>query len=79
MKVEALRFYLISTEIGTISVRREILSDYDVDAVVRNRAMSQARTIQMVNTGNQIDGNTNLPSASLPSVYRSTDDQLIES
>jgi len=79
MKVEALRFYLISTEIGTMSVRREILSDFDIDAVVKNRAISQARAIQMVNVGNQIDGNSSLPSGTLPTLFRGTEEQLPES
>lgn len=79
MKIEAVRFYLISTEIGTLSVRREILSDYDIDAVVRNRAVSQARSIQMLNIGHVIDGNAMLPEESLPSIFRGNDEQLPES
>lgn len=78
MIVEAVRFYLISTEIGTMAVRREILSEFDVDALVRNRAISQARAVQMVNIGKQIDGNTTLPSASIPSLFRGTEEELPE-
>lgn len=78
MKVEAVKFYLISTEIGTMAVRREIVSDFDVDALIRNRAVSQGRALQMVNVGKQIDGNSSLPAGSLPSIFRDADEELPE-
>lgn len=78
MKVESTRFYLISTALGTMAVQSELVSDYDVDAVIRNRAMSQARSVQFVNVSKQIDSNTALPNQSLPSIFQGTEEELKE-
>ena len=77
-KVLDTRTYLISTEIGTMAVKKTIVNDYDIEDLVRSRAISQARAVQFMNIGKQIDGNANLPTESLPAVFRSNEEELEE-
>ncbi|NDC22652.1 MAG: hypothetical protein EBZ49_00755 [Proteobacteria bacterium] len=74
-KIEAQESYLIATALGNVVVRDKLVSDADVEDVVKSQAISQARLIQMVNVGKQIDKNAVLPAAVLPSVFRDAGDE----
>lgn len=77
-KVEASRFYLIPTVLGNMGVKVDLLSDFDVEDLVRNRATSQARALQMLNVGKLVDMNAVLPEKSVPSAFRDNDEILPE-
>lgn len=77
-KVESSRFYLIPTALGNMGVKVELLSDFDVEDMVRNRAVSQARSVQMLNTGKLIDSSAILPQRVLPSAFRNNTEELPE-
>ena len=69
-KVEASQTYLIATALGNMAVKDEILSDFDVEDIVRNNAVSQARLIQFLNIGAELNENAQLPSEALPTVFQ---------
>lgn len=77
-KIEASRFYLIPTALGNMGVKVDLVSDYDVEDVVKNRATSQARALQMLNVGKLVDVNAILPEGSIPSAFRNNDEELPE-
>jgi len=72
------KFYIISTALGPVGVRVQLRDQYDVEDVVRNRAISQARAVQFVNTGKIIDANAQLPPGSIPSVFKGNDEELVD-
>lgn len=74
-KVEAQKSFLIATALGNVVVRDKLVSDADIEDVVKTQAISQARLIQMVNVGKQIDKNATLPAAVLPSIFKDAGDE----
>ena len=66
--------YLIVTALGNIALRRHLVSDYSVEDMVRSRAISQARLVQMMNVGNNLDGNPTLPAEALPTVFQESEE-----
>lgn len=73
-KAVAKKTYLIATTLGNIALREELIQDYDVEDVVRGKAESQARLIQMINVGKELVGNPNFPSEVLPTVFKDSED-----
>ena len=61
--------YLFSTLIGTVMVERSLVQASDVEDMVHDNAMTQARNIQFENLGRQIDANARLPQGSIPSAF----------
>ena len=77
-RIEAEKIYLISTEIGNMGLRRQVLSEFDIEDLVRNRAVSQARQVGYMNLGKKIDGNAQFSSLTVPSIFRDNDEDLPE-
>ena len=77
-RIEASRFYLIPTALGNMGVKADLLSDFDVEDIIRNRSVSQARAVQMLNVGKLIDVNSVLPDRVLPSAFRNNEEELPE-
>lgn len=65
----AKRKYLFSTAIGTVMVDKRVIQDSDVENMLEAIATSQARTLQFLNIGRQIDANATLPQGALPSAF----------
>ena len=61
--------YIFSTEIGTVKVVISQARKYDVEDIIHDRAMSQARAVQYINLGETIDINTPQGSRTLASLY----------
>jgi small basic protein len=76
-QVVAEKFYLISTVLGVVGVRASLKTEYDVEDIIQARAASQARAVQFVNIGQQLDANAQLPAASVPSVFQNNTQQLV--
>lgn len=47
--------YLVSADIGLFNVKLSTVVGYDVEDIVQDKAFSQARAVQMLNLGKQID------------------------
>ena len=74
-KIIATKTYLIATVLGNIAVRNDLVSGYDVEDIVHEKAESQARAIQMMNIGKDLKSNPNLPAEALPSVFANNDSE----
>ena len=68
--------YFFSTDIGFI--RTDILQvvGYDIEDIVHDKAISQARAISMMNTGKTIDPTKPLAARSIPSVWLNNEETL---
>ena len=75
-KVVRTKTYLIATALGNVAVKTLLIQGYDVEDVVRQKATSQARLIQMVNVGKEIQSNADIPAESLPTVFANSDEVL---
>lgn len=75
-KIVATQTYLISTVMGNIAVKTQLITDYDVEQIVRDKAASQARMVQMLNLSKELDGNPNLPPESVPSIFLGSEEVL---
>ena len=69
-KVEASRSYLIATALGNMMVKAEILSDFDVEDLIKNKSSSQARLLQFLNIGAEINENAQLPPETVPTIFQ---------
>lgn len=76
MRIIASQTYLISTVLGNIAVKNDLVVERDVDDIVHQKAESQARAIQMFNLGKDIQNNPQLPKESLPSIFAYNDEEL---
>jgi len=68
-KVVADKKYLFSTAIGTVYINQRLISDMDVEDLLQDNAISQARNLQFKQIGQEIDANGNVPDGALPSVF----------
>lgn len=77
-RVQGTRRYLFTTQVGVLTVKRQVVTEYDVEDLVRVRAISQARAVQFSNLGKIIDQNAQVPTQSIPSVFVDNDEVLPE-
>jgi hypothetical protein len=75
-KVVAERTYLIATQLGNMLVKNQLVTEYDVEDIVREQAISQARLIHMLNISKEIDANAMLPKESLPTIFKNSEEEL---
>lgn len=47
--------YLVSTDVGIMQVKIQGVTGYDVEDIVRDKARSYARSVQMLSIGKMID------------------------
>lgn len=73
-KIEATQTYIIATALGNMAVKDEIISDFDVEDVVKNKATSQARLLQFLNIGAELDENAQLPDGTVPTAFQSDEE-----
>jgi hypothetical protein len=69
--------YLVSTDIGTVRVHLQDVESYDVEDIVRDRAISQARAVQMLQLGKQIDATKPTAARTLKSAWLNNDEELL--
>jgi len=51
-------------------VTGELVTEFDVEDVVRDRALSQAQALEFIAIGNEVYPNAQLPSVAIPSVFK---------
>ena len=69
--------YLISTDIGIVRVGIQLVTGYDVEDIVHDRAVSQARAVQMMQLGKIVDPTKPTTGRTLPSVWLNNTDVLV--
>ena len=75
-KIIATKSYLIATAVGNIKVVGELLVEFDVEDIIRSQAESQAKLVQLVNIGKEINSSAILPKEVLPSIFRNNEEAL---
>lgn len=68
--------YLVSSDIGLIHVRIRTVAGYDVEDIVQDKAFSQARAVQMLNLGKQIDQGKPTAERTIPSLWLNNEEEL---
>lgn len=68
-KIIGRKKYLFSSKIGTVVVDQKLIEDPDVEDMMADLAITQARNLQFKTIGRQIDANANLPQESIPAVF----------
>ena len=66
---------MVPSDLGGVAVTTEYVVDYDVEDIVRARAESQARIIQMVNSGRDMRAST-YENNVLPTIYTDITEDL---
>lgn len=74
----ASRRFIFNTAMGPMVVNSQAIVDFDVEDVVRTKAISQMRLIEYVNLGQSININKTIPQSSIPSVFVGATDTLPE-
>ena len=64
------RTFLIATDIGNIVVDERLVLDYDPEDIIRDKAVSQARYMQMQNVAYDLDKNAQLPSGVVQTQFK---------
>ena len=70
--------YLVSMDIGLMRVSVQQVESYDVEDIVRDKAISQARAVQAINLGKQIDPTNPKGSRTLDSVWLNNEEELLK-
>lgn len=68
--------FIFHTDIGPVITQVQTVSGYDVEDVIRNRAISQARRIQFVTLGQTANPNDQTAARTVASVYTSVTEEL---
>jgi hypothetical protein len=55
-----------------------VVTEYDVEDIIRTRAVSQARSLQFINLGKIIDETAQVPRQAIPSAFVGNDEVLRE-
>lgn len=75
-KVLQSQSYLFHTDIGAAVITVSTTSDYDVEDIIRERAVSQARVIQFMNQAAKSSPNDPRGARTLDSVYTTSGEEL---
>lgn len=68
--------YLFSTDIGFARTEISEVVGYDVEDIVKDKAISQARAIQFLNLGKSIDPTKPIAARTIPSVWLNNEESL---
>lgn len=68
--------HIVSTDIGLMVVTAETVVGYDVEDIIRDRAKSQGRILQLINAGKNADVNAQVGARTIKSIYAQNDTEL---
>jgi hypothetical protein len=68
--------FILSTQLGPVTVEFKIEPRYDVENIIRDRAYSQAMAARLLNKGKSLNPNNLSGSRTLSSVYATTTEEL---
>ena len=69
--------YLVSTDIGILRVNIQTVTGYDVEDIVRDRAVSQARAVQLMQQGKTVDPTAPTTDRTIASVWLNNEETLV--
>ena len=70
--------HLFSTEIGNVLVTTQVVTEFDVEDIIRLRAISQARQVQLITLGKGYDPNAIRGPRTLSSTYTNNREELLD-
>ena len=76
--IETKGVYLVHTDLGPVIVESSIVKRFDMEDIIRNRAISQAQAVQFLSLGKQASPNDVTGARTLKSKYAQSDEELPE-
>lgn len=76
-KLKSEEQFIFSTDIGFMQVSMQTVTGYDVEDLVRDRAVSQARAVQMLNLGKSVDPAKRLGSRTVATTWLNNEEELL--
>lgn len=74
----SVKSHIISSDMGFFQVKIKTVTGYDMEDVVHDKAVSQARAVQMLTLGKRIDPTKPVASRSLSSLWLNNEEELPE-
>jgi len=68
--------YFFSTDVGFVRTDITTVTGYDIEDIVHDKAISQARAIAFMNLGKSIDPTKPLAARSMPSIWLNNEESL---
>jgi len=75
-RVVASRIFVLNSELGDVVIRNELVEEFDVETLIRNKAISQSRALQFQNTAKEVNVNALLSPDAIPTVFLSTEEDF---
>jgi hypothetical protein len=69
--------FFFSTDVGFVRTDMMMVAGYDIEDIVHDKGISQARAIQFLNLGKSIDPTKPLAARSLPSAWLNNEEELL--
>lgn len=69
---------LFHTDVGTVSIVTQEVTDFDVDDAMHLKAMAQAKVLQLINVGRAADINSPSAPRTIKSKYLGNEEELPE-
>ena len=76
-KVISEQSFLVHSDIGTLESKTVVIENYDVEDLMRNQALSQARLVKWVVEGKKVDINSPTGPATLSTPFFKNDEELL--
>lgn len=64
---------VVGTDIGAVQVKVKTVQDYDIEDIVRDKAISFARGLQFIMIGKQVSKAVTLPVRAISTIYSDND------
>lgn len=68
--------YLVSTDVGIVQVKLQDVTGYDVEDIVKDKAVSYARAVRMLTVGKMTDPTAPTGARTLPSVWLNNTEEM---
>jgi len=68
--------YLVSADLGLIQVKLKNVQGYDVEDIVADKAISQARAVQFLNLGKRVDQSKPTSPRTISSIFLNNEEEL---
>lgn len=75
-KLEEESSFLVSTDVGIVQAKIQSVTGYDVDDIVRDKAQSLCRAIQMLVAGKMVDPTAPVGARTVSSVWLNNEEEL---
>lgn len=68
--------HIVSTDLGFFTVKIKTVTGYDMEDVVHDKAVSQARAVQLLMLGKKIDPTKPVASRTISSIWLNNEEEL---